>query len=164
MRTRKCFDPKVSPWAKEVLCGLNEIKNGLVSSNRPFTLETLCKSLKKLGLPVNNTFKTALANCELPVQKCKLLVQVSKGKYTFTKPKDPIHWIDLQAIYNLHRDLSQQYRKVNVEAEKPEEQKEPETQVEMVQQPDSDIQKAINLLKANGYQVLKPVAVVYEQV
>lgn len=184
MRARKSFDPKMSQQAKEVLRGLNEIKNGLVSSNRAFTLETLCKSLKEIGLPTNATFKTALINCELPVQKCKLLTQVSKGNYVFTKPKDPIHWIDLQAIYNLFGDLCRKYKKTIKEAPIKEESEETledvinEIQAEHKdreeferllnelketpkQKEESDIQKAINLLKANGYQVLKPTAVVY---
>lgn len=177
MKNRKNFDPKVSPWAKEVVAGLNEIKNGLVSSNRAFTLETLCKSLKEIGLPTNGTFRTALINCELPVQKCKLLTQVSKGNYVFTKPKEPIHWVDLQAIYSYFRNLCKKYKaeKETVSKEDSEEtledvineiQKEavketPKQELEQKPKEESDIQKAINLLKANGYQVLKPTAVVY---
>ena len=144
------FDPKVNPQAKDILQGLNEFKKAL-AKQASFTKDELIKGFKEIGLPSNIHFWSTVLGFELPIQKCKLITRVRKNTYVFTKPKEPISWIDLEQLHNAYRQLCRKYSSNYYKKKKA------ETPSQVVTKNDSQIQEAIKLLKSHGYEIFIPV-------
>lgn len=82
--------------------------------------------LGRINIPNNCTFFSILSHSDL-------LSKVRHGYYRFTT--DPVHYSRLQKVYNDYSDLARKYNNKDKES--------------------SPVQKAISLLKENGYIVLK---------
>lgn len=172
------FNPNVNPDAAEILRKLFVLKNTLVKSNKAFSKDEFLSGLKQVGLPSNGHFWMTILNFVLPTLQCKLLTKVRKDGYVFTKPKEPIHYSDLQALYDTYsktikryqqtyREKKQQQSAVRNEGkEKPkdyfEELKEyGEKSKEARDEQSIQIREAIDLLKSHGFEVLAPVTMLY---
>lgn len=140
--SKRCFDPK------ECIGALNTVKQGLQWKNCPFDKETILSSLKHCGLPTNNNFWRVF-------RESGILQEVSRGQFMFTS-KDPIVWTKLQEIKTKYQELTRHY--ANKAPERVEEPKE-----EIPQSPEAMEQFAIDLLKEKGYQILKPIGILYEE-
>ena len=177
------FDPKLNPDAAGILRDLFKFKAALLEKGA-FSKDEFLKGFKKIGIPSNAHFWLAVRNCELPIQKCKLLTRIGRDSFVFTKPKDPIHHADLQAICNFYRGLENKYAQTQKEKkrrkkamdeflfgdpEPNEDQKKIEeaakrmkehSKAENPQLP-QQIREAIDLLKSHGFEVLAPIATLY---
>ena len=179
-RRRLILDPKVNPEAERILRGLYEFKESLVKRNQAFSKEEFLKGLDEIGLPRCYHFWLTFFRVDLPVQGCKLLTKVRKNAFVFTKPNDPIHWKDLQALYKAYRETSKKYKatykakqRKTAEATDSSVEQSPESKAffDSLRKPvkktedgtemSSQIQEAINLLKSHGFEVLAPVAMLY---
>lgn len=146
--SKQSFDPK------ECINALNGLKRGLQWKNRPIDRETLLNSLKSCGLPYNNNFWMAF-------RKSGIVKEVSKGQYLFTS-KDDISVDTLYKIKSMYQDITRSYKKSK---EKPVHEEAGELTDELPEDdPVAMTQFAIDLLKEQGYRIMKPVGVVYEQV
>lgn len=175
------FNPKKNPDAKRVLQGLYEFKAALVKNNKAFSREEFLRGLKEIGIPSNAHFWMTILSCELPEQKCKLLTRVRKNAFVFTKPNEPIYWGDLQVIYDAYARTVKRYkqnkqlkkrlaREQQANNELAEEVKVVQQEAEKLankpedEQLSAQIREAIKLLKANGFEVLAPIATLYAKV
>jgi hypothetical protein len=139
---------------------LNRLKQALIMTGKPFTKEQIKTGLKGAGMKYTNNFMQCFMNSGQ-------FESVKKGLYKF-KYEGPIHKdfvIELQKRYKkLCNQYSQNARlKKEAACAKTSETvtvKEPVTE----QVDSSEIEKAIALLKENGYIILKPIEIICEEV
>lgn len=75
--------------------------------------------------------------------------------------KEPIYIGHLYSVRDNYRSILKGYSK----AKKAKQEEEQIVEAEIVDDnPETEVQKAIKLLKDHGYQILKPVGIVYERV
>ena len=148
--SKKSFNPD------ECISALNSAKQALQMTERPFTKETVLKSLAGCGLPTNNTFWTAFRNSGI-------LQEVSKGKFMFVS-KEPIYVGALRGVKTRYHELQRRYnrRKEEPKVEAPK-QDEPVVEEVAKHDPQAMTQFAIDLLKEQGYQIFAPVGIIYRQ-
>ena len=141
---KRSFNPE------ECIAALNDIKRSMQMTGRPFTKKAMLENLKRCGLPTNSTFWSVFRNS-------RILQEVSKGEFMFVS-KDPIYVGVLKTLKEKYQELIRRYNNSNKKPPKEEfKDKLPETDSLAL------IQSAIDLLKKQGYQIFKPVEVVYHK-
>lgn len=148
--SKKSFNPD------NCIEALNNLKMGIQMRNIPFTKEELITGFRNCGLPSNTNFFTFF-------KSFGVIQEVSKGKYMFCD-KNPIYVGTLRGIKHKYQEQCRKYNyNRKLKSEKVSEQT-PEIvhpQV-VVNNSEDEIQKAINLLKENGYHVMLPVGILYK--
>lgn len=108
-----------------------------------FSITTLREGLKSCGLPLNSVFITEL-------RKSGLLTKVSKEGYVWKSPDSPVHFKVLQTIYSNYHNRVSVYNSTRVEKTKLSDKSKRE-----------QINKAIELLKSEGYEIFMPLTNIY---
>lgn len=122
---------------------LNQLKKDVLASGSPVSKEQLREGFKSCGLPYNLCFWAEF-------KKSGLLVQVEDGFVWSTKT--PIHFKTLQSIYLKYQARAKIYNdRYRNKISKDSELKRQE------------IENAISLLKANGYEVFMPYKDMYKK-
>lgn len=134
----KSFDPY------NCIEALNNVKRAMQLTERPFTKESMIKSLKGCGLPTNPRFWSVF-------RKSGIIQEVSKGKFMFSS-KEPIYVGTLIKIKSLYKETRSKKNKEIVPTVEPE---------VIVPKEETEIQKAITLLKENGYLIYAPKSIEY---
>lgn len=121
--------------AKECIESFNALRRSLNS----FTSMTIRHEFKNHHIPSNHIFWDIL-------RKSDLINKLDFDLYQFTNPTTPIHYLKLECIYKEYKD------KVNTYNVRCKTKKEEESNSNKVA-----IQEAIQLLKANGFEIFKRV-------
>lgn len=144
---KKSFDPA------KCIIALNNIKSVLQLREKPISKSEMLKNLAQCGLPTNSTFWSIFRNSII-------IEEVSKGMYKF-KGKEPIH---ISALETIKRKYQEYHRKYNKKVIKPEVQEIlPEKKKDNVEEKNTTIQSAINLLKEQGYVIFAPIGIMYSK-
>lgn len=104
--------------------------------NKDFLEGTLKKGLKNSNLPSNAIFLKELYNSGI-------IIKISSESVRFADPFKPIYYATLEEIYKTYNKRTNSYYKAWIQKKKRKELQEKE-----------EIQKAIQLLKDNGYLVI----------
>ena len=115
---------------RECIAPLNNVKRAMLI-RKSFSKEMMLQGLKGSGLPVNSIFWNVFLNSNI-------IARISKTEYRFVN-EEPIYIRHLENIKCKYSEIRKKYLK-----EAP-----AETNVS------DPIQEAINLLKENGYKILK---------
>ena len=121
--------------AEDCIAALNTTR--IYLGKCPFTEETLRLEFKKSKIPSNKLFWAEFLNSGI-------IKQIGINLYCFITPENPIHVDRLTDIYKKYQSISDKYH-ANYVAKK---------QANKVLN-NSDIVSAIQLLKANGFVVIK---------
>lgn len=121
--------------AKECIKDFNTLRRSLDS----FTSATIRYEFKLHQIPSNHVFWDIL-------RKSDLINKLDFDLYQFTNPTTPVHYLRLEGIYKEYQN------KVNSYNLRCKNKKEEESNSNKVA-----IQEAIQLLKANGYEIFKRV-------
>lgn len=121
--------------AKEHIQGLNALREALVE---PISSKEMRKRLGECGLPTNTLFWSKFVASDL-------CVKISLNQYTISRT--PIHYGQLQALYNEYIGCVNQYA-LKYRGKK---------QLKEDLKKGSQVRRAIDFLKSKGFVILAPV-------
>lgn len=127
----------------EVIIKLNKFKSSIDWTDKGFDRKFFNQLFRNSGLPVNNAFWQVF-------KSCGLLKETARGRWTFAF-KGPVYVGALTKIKQQYSSLANKYAKTAYNNRKAKEAREIE------EKKYSELEKAINLLKENGYVIYKPV-------
>ena len=124
---------------------LNMLKKDMVHAGVPVSSEDFRAAFKTCGIPSNAMFWVEFRNSGL-------LTRVEGHLFVWTNAVSPIHYQQLQSIYNTYQ------RKVNRNYDTYREKKKRQELLKS-----KEIEDAVNLLKENGFEIFAPKGNLYQK-
>lgn len=132
--------------AMDHIAALNEFReHSIQSGDLPLSEDSLRNAFKACGIPSNSLFFLEFRNSGL-------LVKVEKDMYAW-KDTLPIHHQALQSIYSRYQKRAREYANIHY------------TKIRMNKESkEKEIEKAIKLLKENGFEIFTPCHKLYKRI